>query len=140
MRDKGVVQQCKSARSAELGSDHFLLVIRLKAKFKRFRYTARQRRAICNAAALKDKAVAAEFAQKVTEVLDESEEHDNRDAQCQRFKSALLAVGSTLLTRDKAPPKPMMSEATWELIRLKKAAWVQLKQEFGDGGMHTRCW
>jgi len=117
--------QCRSFPSADIASDHELVLCNLEIELPRYRpEKTRIKRERWNLSKLKEDSQSAMFAQKVTELMEGEQDQTTNDIDIltDRIYSTLKTAATELLPYQRTPKKPWITQDTLTLIEDRRRA------------------
>ena len=115
---KGSMRDVKAIRGAEIGSDHYLMLCKLKLKQKKA--TKEKMEPLYNSRKLKDLRVKNQFVMELNTRLQVLAYHIN--ALCDNIHSVFLDTSENVLGYRRQERKEWISDTTWQIIGKRKAA------------------
>ena len=119
------LQDTRVMRSADVGSDHQLILAKVKIKLTRVVKPKSSRTKYC-VEKLKDLQIKEEFQLKLANRFDvlyngsDQEEDDDLDQEWENIKQMYVSTCEEVLGKPKVERKEWMSEATWKLVEERK--------------------
>jgi hypothetical protein len=121
----------RNKRGADIGSDHHLMVVKIKMKLAAAFKPLLTRSRKCNTNTLKDKDSIQEFVQHLTYKITELDTEATQDVneKWQKIDSILKETSETVTGYKEKVRKDWLTENTWKLIQERKRAKAALNRK-----------